>query len=104
MLQRGRTTKNQEAQRLTEASQRTAHWRRWEPYLSERQWGTLREDYSLSGTPGLEFFPHDRSRAYRWGEDGLAGIPVAKPVVPQHARRHAPGFGGFAVEQAVLSL
>ena len=66
---------NQEAQRLTEASQRTAHWRRWGPYLSERQWGTVREDYSPYGT-AWDFFPHDhsRSRAYRWGEDGLAGI------------------------------
>jgi hypothetical protein len=65
----------QEAWRLTAAEERTAHWRRWGPYLSERQWGTVREDYSPSGT-AWEFFPHDhaRSRAYRWGEDGLAGI------------------------------
>lgn len=61
--------------RLEEARQRTAHWRRWGPYLSERQWGTVREDYSPHGT-AWEFFPHDhaRSRAYRWGEDGLGGI------------------------------
>jgi len=50
-------------------------WRRWGPYLSERQWGTVREDYSPQGT-AWEYFPHDhaRSRAYRWGEDGLAGV------------------------------
>jgi hypothetical protein len=49
-------------------------WRRWGPYLSERQWGTVREDYSPGGT-AWEYFPHDhaRSRAYRWGEDGIAG-------------------------------
>ena len=61
--------------RLQEAQDRTAHWRRWGPYLAERQWGTVREDYSPYGT-AWEFFPHDhaRSRAYRWGEDGIAGI------------------------------
>src|SRR5206468_10134063 len=50
-------------------------WKRWGPYLSARQWGTVREDYSESGT-AWDYFPHDhaRSRAYRWGEDGLAGI------------------------------
>ena len=65
----------QEAIRLQQAQERTAHWRRWGPYLSERQWGTVREDYSPYGAVG-DFFPHDhaRSRAYRWGEDGLAGI------------------------------
>jgi hypothetical protein len=64
-----------EERRLREAQQRTRHWRRWGPYLSERQWGTVREDYSPYGT-AWEYFPHDeaRSRAYRWGEDGLAGI------------------------------
>ena len=51
------------------------HWRRWGPYLSERQWGTVREDYSEYGT-AWEYFPHDhaRSRAYRWGEDGIGGF------------------------------
>ncbi len=65
----------EEHRRLEEAARRTAHWRRWGPYLSERQWGTVREDYSPGGT-AWEYFPHDqaRSRAYRWGEDGLAGI------------------------------
>src|SRR5919109_5482743 len=64
-----------EEERLKEAHERTAHWRRWGPFLSERQWGTVREDYSPYGT-AWEFFPHEhaRSRAYRWGEDGLAGI------------------------------
>ena len=52
-----------------------AEWRAWGPYLSERQWGTVREDYSEHGT-AWDYFPHDhaRSRAYRWNEDGLAGI------------------------------
>ena len=61
--------------RLEEARLRKKHWKRWGPYLSERQWGTVREDYSAGGT-AWEFFPHDhaRSRAYRWGEDGIGGI------------------------------
>jgi hypothetical protein len=64
-----------EGRRLAEARDRTAHWKRWGPYLSERQWGTVREDYSAGGA-AWDYFPHDhaRSRAYRWGEDGLAGI------------------------------
>ena len=64
-----------EEQRLEESRQRRAHWKRWGPYVSERQWGTVREDYS-SGGSAWDYFPHDhaRSRAYRWGEDGLAGI------------------------------
>ncbi|MDF0643190.1 MAG: glucosidase [Nitrospira sp.] len=64
-----------EQQRLVQDAQRLAHWKRWGPYLSERAWGTVREDYSAAGTP-WESFPHDhaRSRAYRWNEDGLAGI------------------------------
>src|ERR1700738_2724626 len=54
---------------------RGVRWRRWGPYLSERQWGTVREDYSPNGD-AWQYFPHDhaRSRAYRWGEDGIAGI------------------------------
>src|SRR5574341_1426669 len=61
--------------RLEEDARREKHWKRWGPYLSERAWGTVREDYSPSGT-AWEFLPHDhaRSRAYRWNEDGLAGI------------------------------
>jgi hypothetical protein len=64
-----------EQQRLEEASERTAHWRRWGPYLADRQWGTVREDYSAYGT-AWDYLPHDhaRSRAYRWGEDGILGI------------------------------
>ncbi len=64
-----------EHQRLREDKQRTANWKRWGPYLSERQWSTVREDYSTSGD-AWGSFPHDhaRSRAYRWGEDGLLGI------------------------------
>jgi hypothetical protein len=64
-----------EEQRLEEARQRQVHWPRWGPYLSERQWGTVREDYSPHGT-AWDYFPHDHahSRAYRWGEDGLGGI------------------------------
>ncbi|MGH9254102.1 MAG: MGH1-like glycoside hydrolase domain-containing protein [Vicinamibacterales bacterium] len=64
-----------ECQRLTEARDPQVPWRKWGPYLSERQWGTVREDYSDSGD-AWNYFSHDqaRSRAYRWGEDGLAGI------------------------------
>src|SRR5215831_13567824 len=68
-------TLTEEEKRLEESRQRIVHWKRWGPYLSERQWGTVREDYSVGGTAG-DYFPHDhaRSRAYRWGEDGLGGI------------------------------
>ena len=61
--------------RLQEDRERKVNWKRWGPYLSERQWGTVREDYSPYGT-AWDSFSHDqaRSRAYRWGEDGLAGI------------------------------
>jgi hypothetical protein len=61
--------------RLAESATRKRHWKRWGPYLSERAWGTVREDYSPDGT-AWEYLPHDhaRSRAYRWNEDGLAGI------------------------------
>jgi hypothetical protein len=64
-----------EVQRLEEAHERGVPWRRWGPYLSERQWGTVREDYSDDGD-AWGYLTHDqaRSRAYRWGEDGLAGI------------------------------
>jgi hypothetical protein len=66
---------NAEEQRLEEARQRTRHWKRWGPYLSERAWGTVREDYSPYGS-AWDYFPHDhaRSRAFRWNEDGIAGI------------------------------
>jgi len=64
-----------EDQRLEEARDRKKHWKRWGPYLSERQWGTVREDYSANGT-AWEYFPFDHAhmRTYRWGEDGLGGI------------------------------
>ena len=61
--------------RLDEDRRGTNAWRRWGAYLSERQWGTVREDYSADGS-AWDHFPHDhaRSRAYRWGEDGIAGF------------------------------
>ena len=64
-----------ESQRLREDANREKNWKRWGPYLAERQWGTVREDYSEYGNC-WEYFPHDhaRSRAYRWGEDGLLGF------------------------------
>src|SRR3954452_6709158 len=65
----------QEELRREESDQRKKHWKRWGPYLSERAWGTVREDYSATGE-AWDYFPHDhaRSRAYRWNEDGIAGI------------------------------
>src|ERR1051325_1042488 len=74
-LQRERRPMTSEELRLQEDRSRKANWKRWGPYLSERQWGTVREDYSAHGT-AWEYFPHDhaRSRTYRWGEDGLAGF------------------------------
>ena len=67
--------KNQEMVRLNEAREAKVPWRKWGPYLSERQWGTVREDYSADGN-AWDYFSHDqaRSRAYHWGEDGLAGF------------------------------
>ncbi len=66
---------NSEKRRLQDDRDGTAAWKLWGPYLSERQWGTVREDYSLDGN-AWDYFSHDdaRSRAYRWGEDGLGGI------------------------------
>lgn len=66
---------NSEKHRLQETSEQSIPWKKWGPYLSERQWGTVREDYSQTGN-AWDYFSHDqaRSRAYRWGEDGLAGI------------------------------
>ena len=66
---------NAERTRLTEAHENIQPWYQWGSYLTERQWGTVREDYSPAGT-AWDFFPHDhaRSRTYRWGEDGLLGI------------------------------
>src|SRR5574342_1133946 len=64
-----------EDQRLHEANDKEVHWKKWGPYLAERAWGTVREDYSRYGN-AWEYFSHDqaRSRVYRWNEDGLAGI------------------------------
>ena len=69
------TVRGAEALRLEEARARTKHWKRWGPYVSERAWGSVREDYSDGGT-AWDYLPHDhaRSRAYRWNEDGIAGI------------------------------
>src|SRR5689334_11023874 len=67
--------KTAEQERIANANQGEENWRLWGPYLSERAWGTVREDYSPHGN-AWEYFPHDhaRSRAYRWNEDGIAGI------------------------------
>src|ERR1035437_6066992 len=64
-----------EGRRLEESRQRAKYWKRWGPYLAERAWGTVREDYSANGD-AWRYFPHDqaRSRGYRWNDDGLAGI------------------------------
>src|SRR5271156_6076946 len=68
-------SQNPESARLEEARTAKTPWRKWGPYLSERQWGTVREDYSSNGN-AWDYFSHDqaRSRAYHWGEDGLAGL------------------------------
>jgi hypothetical protein len=68
--------------RLTESGAHRKHWKRWGPYLSERAWGTVREDYSAEGT-AWEYLSHDdaRSRAYRWNEDGLAGICDRRQII-----------------------
>ena len=73
---------NAEQSRLEEARNQTTPWKKWGPYLSERQWGTVREDYSDGGN-AWDYFSHDqsRSRAYRWGEDGLAGISDDKQLL-----------------------
>ncbi|HTD32422.1 MAG TPA: hypothetical protein VK665_02080 [Candidatus Elarobacter sp.] len=66
---------NPERARIEAAARRAEHWRRWGPYLSDRQWGTVREDYSADGN-AWDYFPFEmaRLRAYRWGEDGILGI------------------------------
>ncbi len=73
---------NTERERLLTNVSGPDGWKHWGPYLSERQWGTVREDYSPGGT-AWEYFPHDhaRSRAYRWGEDGIAGFSDAEQLV-----------------------
>src|SRR5437764_345643 len=71
----GKVGKTVEQQRLEDASDKEVPWKKWGPYLSERQWGTVREDYSPGGD-AWNYFTHEqsRSRAYRWGEDGIAGV------------------------------
>ena len=71
-----------EQKRLNEARDQKVPWKKWGPYLSERQWGTVREDYSDNGD-AWSYFSHDqaRSRAYHWGEDGLAGISDDKQLL-----------------------
>ncbi len=71
-----------EHDRLEEDRSRRVRWKRWGPYLSERAWGTVREDYSADGT-AWDYFPHDhaRSRVYRWNEDGLAGVSDDKQFI-----------------------
>lgn len=73
---------NNERKRLNDSREKIIPWKKWGPYLSERQWGTVREDYSEHGT-AWDYFPHDhaRSRAYRWGEDGLAGFSDDKQTL-----------------------
>jgi hypothetical protein len=72
---RASTAVGAEVRRLAEDARQQRNWKRWGPYLAERQWGTVREDYSVDGSCWT-YFPHDhaRSRAYRWGEDGLFGL------------------------------
>jgi hypothetical protein len=72
----------QEEIRLSESGTRKKHWKRWGPYLSERAWGTVREDYSPNGD-AWDYLPHDhaRSHAYRWNEDGLAGISDRRQTI-----------------------
>src|SRR5579863_925406 len=64
-----------ERERLQQTNERSVYWRKWGPYLSERSWGTVRADYSPDET-AWDYLPHDqaRSKAFRWGEDGLGGI------------------------------
>src|SRR5438132_843199 len=69
-----RSRPNPELARLRDIEELPS-WRRWGPYLADRQWGTVREDYSPDGNPWAYFpFAHAHRRAYRWGEDGIAGI------------------------------
>ena len=80
----GRSTANVDAEsvRLRESRESHVPWRKWGPYLSERQWGTVREDYSTDGN-AWDYFSHDqaRSRAYHWGEDGIAGLSDDKQLL-----------------------
>ena len=99
-----------ERKRLDEANQGKNPWRKWGPYLSERQWGTVREDYSPHGT-AWDSFSHDqaRSRAYRGGEDGLAGSVLGQAhALGIQPRRHrddrgsVPASAGWGRHPAIL--
>ena len=97
----GQAPMTAEHDRLEEARERAVPWKQWGPYLSERQWGTVREDYSEGGD-AWNYFSHDqaRSRAYRWGEDGLAGISdrqAAALLRPGPVERHGPDPQGAPV-------
>ena len=85
-----------EVQRLQKSRDRKSHWKRWGPYLSERAWGTVREDYSPFGT-AWESISHDhaRSKAYRWNEDGVAGIrrPASATGISDRHQRSASATG-----------
>jgi len=86
-----------ERRRLPEVPHGRAPWRHWGPYLSERAWGTVRDDYSADGT-AWEYFPHDhaRSRAYRWNEDGLAGVcDDRQTLLPFHEYFHGDTGAGL---------
>ena len=78
-MEENNVSKTIEVERLQDANSGRSPWKKWGPYVSERQWGTVREDYSEHGD-AWRYFTHDqaRSRAYRWGEDGLAGFSDEK--------------------------
>ena len=89
------TNSNPEARRLAEDAGREKNWQRWGPYLAERQWGTVREDYSPDGESwGYFSHEHAQARAYRWGEDGLLGITDREGSVFEGAVVRAHGARG----------
>ena len=85
----------QEELRLEQTRQRRAHWQRWGPYLSERAWGTVREDYSPHGN-AWEYLSHDhaRSRAYRWNEDGIRFVLTEIAKTASLGTRRSNDSGG----------
>src|SRR5450755_445714 len=91
-----------EHERLEQKRNGSADWLAWGPYLSERQWGTVREDYSAGGD-AWDYFPHDqaRSRAYRWGEDGIAGTLTSTSVC---ASRWRCGTGSIRSSRSGCSV
>ena len=93
-----------EHRRLAEADAGQVRWRRWGPYLAERQWGTVREDYSANGD-AWNYFPHDhaRSRVYRWGEDGIAGVSEVAGLKGNLTLDLSPGFGYGGIVVAMLA-